>query len=187
MELIGEKLKRAQQKKRQRIESGKDPVVAGWQCVLEELLIQLEPYLRPGELVTFKVLAPEEKELFSALRALARIPEGVCAVFLPPTVIRGMMRTQAGTRIMGWPVYYRERHPDSGVLVASRCRDYNRIVNALLAHPPFTPGIDVYEDGHLLAGYSYGSIEEFQNELSRVLRTYLKSPVASDEDDDEWV
>lgn len=173
MALIEEKMERAQAKKRERIEAGKDPVVAGWQCVLEEMIIQLESFLKPGELVTFEVLTPEEKEVFSALRALTHIPPDACAVFIPPSVIRGMIRSQSGTRIMGWPAYYRERHPDSGVLVASRCRDYDLIINALLAHPPFTPGIDIYEDGQLIAGYSFSALEAFQDELSKVIQTYL--------------
>lgn len=173
MSLLSEKLELAQTRKRNRIEKGRDPVVAGWQCVLEEMMIQLEPFLKPGEIVTFKVLTPEEKEVFSALRSMALIPLDACAVFIPPSVIRGMIRSQTGTRIMGWPAYYRERHPDSGVLVASRCRNYDLVINALLAHPPFTPGIDVYDDGHMIAGYSFGSLEEFQEELPKVLQTFM--------------
>jgi hypothetical protein len=174
MSLMEEKLNRAQEKKRRRIEDGRDPVVAGWQCVLEEMLIQLESYVRPGEIVTFQVITPEEKEVFTGLRALARIPSSACAVFIPPSVIRGMMRSQGGARFTGWPAYYRERHPDSGVLVASRCREYDLIINALLAHPPFTPGIDVYEGGELVAAYSYQGLEAFQSEFASVIETYLK-------------
>lgn len=62
MGLIEEKLQQAQTKKRKRIEAGRDPIVAGWQCALEEMIIRLEAYLRPGELVTFKMLTPEEKK-----------------------------------------------------------------------------------------------------------------------------
>lgn len=96
-------------------------------------------------------------------------------MFISPSVIRGIMYSESGAGITGWPAYYRERHPDSGVLIACRQRDYDLIINALLAHPPFTPGVDIYEDGDLIAGYSYDSLDAFHQELSGVLQTYLGS------------
>ena len=48
------------------------------------------------------------------------------------------------------------------------------VVNALLAKPPFTPAVDVYDDGQLLAGYVYYTIEECIGGLSDIFRTHLQ-------------
>jgi hypothetical protein len=63
---------------------------------------------------------------------------------------------------------------DSGILLASRCRDYTIILNTLFAVPPYAAGIDIYENGNLLAGYSYRTVAECRANLPQVLRTYLR-------------
>ena len=40
--------------------------------------------------------------------------------------------------------------------------------------PPYAAGIDVYENGNLLAGYSYPTVAECRANLPQVLRTYLR-------------
>jgi hypothetical protein len=56
------------------------------------------------------------------------------------------------------------------------CRrtDLNVVVNTLLAKPPFTPAIDVYDNGQLLAGYVYNTIDECIGDLTKVMQTHLK-------------
>ena len=50
-----------------------------------------------------------------------------------------------------------------------------------IAHRPaamilyFTPAIDVYDDGQLLAGYVYNTIDECVDNLTRVLQVHLQS------------
>jgi len=63
---------------------------------------------------------------------------------------------------------------DAGILLASRCRDYTIILNTLFAMPPYAAGIDVYENGNLLAGYSYRTVAECRAGLPQVIRTYLR-------------
>jgi hypothetical protein len=43
-----------------------------------------------------------------------------------------------------------------------------------LAKPPFTPAIDVYDNGQLLAGYVYNTIDECIDDLTKVLQIHLK-------------
>jgi hypothetical protein len=62
---------------------------------------------------------------------------------------------------------------DSGIVLASRCKDYDVIINALLAHAPYHPGIDVYEEGRLLAGYTYQTMAECEQQLPSVVHTHL--------------
>jgi hypothetical protein len=63
--------------------------------------------------------------------------------------------------------------PDSGIVLACRSGLYDLIINTLFARQPYTPGIDVYENGGLLAGYSFQTQAECQEELPRVIRTFL--------------
>jgi hypothetical protein len=39
----------------------------------------------------------------------------------------------------------------------------------------FTPAIDVYDNGQLLAGYVYNTIDECVDNLTRVLQIHLQS------------
>lgn len=69
-----------------------------------------------------------------------------------------------------------ENPPDTGILLSSRANDYAVIVNALFAHPPFTPAVDVYSRGQLIAGYTYYNIEECVQALTALIRVHLSPP-----------
>jgi hypothetical protein len=171
---LTEKLKHAARVKEQRIQSGCDPLIAGWQNFIEEIFIKMEDYLVPGSLITFQKVEPEEKELFQELHTQLNLPEAVCSVFIPPSVLKNMMapqRVDLGSNIM---IHLPGKPSDAGIILLSRCKEYHIILNCLLALPPFTPGIDIYEDGQLLAGYSYKTIEECKHELPKVIWTYFK-------------
>jgi hypothetical protein len=62
---------------------------------------------------------------------------------------------------------------DAGIVLASEFREYDVIVNSLLAFPPYSAGIDVYEKGALTAGYSFQTLEECQGDLQKIIWTYL--------------
>jgi hypothetical protein len=78
---ILQKLNAAKDRKAERLRAGADPAVAGWQCLLEEMLVKLEGYLVPGRVVTFQSVAPEERTLFEELSRSLELPPQVCAVF----------------------------------------------------------------------------------------------------------
>jgi hypothetical protein len=63
--------------------------------------------------------------------------------------------------------------PDAGVVVASRHGEFDVIVNALFAFHPFTPAIDVYDRGQLIAGYQFETVDACLSELSNVLDRHL--------------
>ena len=71
------------------------------------------------------------------------------------------------------PEHSPDNPPDEGIILACRKTDLNVVVNALLAKPPFTPAVDVYEDGQLLAGYIYNTIDECIGDLTKVLHSHL--------------
>jgi len=165
---ILQKLNAAKDRKAERLRAGADPAVAGWQCLLEEMLMKLEGYLVPGRVVTFQSIAPEERTVFEELSRTLELPPQVCAVFIPPSVLQAMsFAPESG------PAAARLAR-DAGILLASRCRDYTIILNTLFAAPPYAAGIDVYENGNLLAGYSYRTVAECRANLPQVLRTYLR-------------
>ena len=161
-------LTQAKARERQRLEAGADPMVAGWQSFLEGVLIRLEDYLVPGQLATFQSVAPQEKAFFESLSTAVVFPPAVCAVFIPPSVLQGMFygldSGPAPARLA----------TDAGIVLANRCHDFAIVLNTLFAMPPYAAGIDVYEEGRLIAGYSYASIEECRDNLSQAIHTYLK-------------
>ena len=169
VEGIAPKLAQAKEREQRRITAGADPKVAGWQCLLEGMLIRLEAFLAPGRLVTFQSLTPAESAFYQEVAAAINLPPDVCAVFIPPSVLQGMLFTRdsgpAPARLAG----------GAGIVLASRCREYAIVLNTLFALPPHAAGIDIYEEGGLLAGYSYRTIEECRENLSPVIRTYFKS------------
>jgi hypothetical protein len=170
--VLDEKVQLARAKKSFRIDAGADPLVAGWQCFLEEMLIQIEPYFQPGRMITFRNLLPVESDMFQRLSNAGELPQAVCTVYIPPSVLKTMTVEnhkavdQDGPMNMGIA-------SDSGIVLASRCSDYDVIINALLAHAPYHPGIDVYEEGQLLAGYTYQDLTECEREIAAVMHTHL--------------
>lgn len=169
---IVQKLDQARAREQQRLKAGADATVAGWQCFLEGLLIRLEEYLHPGRLVTFQSLAPEEQGFFEGLAHSLDLPPDVCGVFIPPSVLQAMLfAPESGSAPARIP-------SDAGIVLVSRCRDYAIVLNTLFAMPPYAAGIDVYEEGRLLAGYSYRTIDECRDNLPGVIRTYFKSEIS---------
>jgi hypothetical protein len=150
----------------QRAGSGPSEIVAGWQSMLRDMLIRMQPHLLPGSIVTFQQLLPDEKVFFKRLSDDVLVPGEVLAFYLPPSVRHQMMGGQAGDT-------HEHSLSDAGVLVASRAGDHDVIVNALFAKASCTPAVDVYEQGHLVAGYQYTSIDACRLELGAVLKRHL--------------
>ena len=154
-------------------ETLEDTRVANWYRDLRQQLVSLEPFLVAGRIVTFQNITPEEKAFFEELIQSVQPPEGVCAVFIPPSIVQqAMWPDHDGRQSSDAPGIYK-LSPDAGAVAAQRCGALSIIVNALFAFPPMTPGIDVYEDGRLLAGYTYRSHQECAAGLSEALNTFL--------------
>lgn len=148
--------------------------VARWQRDLKDLLNRLEPYLVAGRIVTFEHIHTEEKTFYASILHTVPVPESVCAIFIPPSVIQQAMwpGNRAAAADQNAELY--GIAPDAGAVVAIRCGSLKTIVNALFALPPLTPGIDVYEDGRLLSGYTFNDHRECADGLADALQTYLQ-------------
>ena len=86
---LKDKITAARKKRDNRIGTGCDPLIAGWQCFLEEMLVRLEAYLVPGNLVTFQVLEASDREQFDRLHDSLILPPHVCSIYIPPAILNG--------------------------------------------------------------------------------------------------
>ncbi len=173
--MIQEKIEQAREKKEARIRQGAEPDVAGWQCFLEEMLVRFERFLVPGNMITFQELTEDEKLLFKRLRNEILLPKEACAVFLPPSVLTAMTGGSPQPAATASAGFAAVSGGDAGIVLGAGCGgDYRIIANGLLAFPPYAPGIDIYEEGRLLAGYAYHTVDECIGEMEAVFRTYLK-------------
>lgn len=153
----------------QRTGYGPSNIVKGWQSILENLLNQLSPYLQPSRIVTFRDLSPSEMQMFEQITQRVEVPDSSCGVYLSPGARNRMLYTNQGHKIPD-----SARNPtDDGVLLFTRPATRSIILNVLLAHSPYTPAIDVYDRGTLLAGYVYDSIDDCLNSITDVIGTYL--------------
>ena len=148
--------------------------VQGWHDLLKKLLSQMTPYLKEGHLVTFRTLNDRERVFFEELHVKVTVPPTVRAVYMPPSVRFRMLYHRPEGEPRSVPDHSSENPPDEGIVLGCRKNDLNVVVNALLAKPPFAPAVDVYDNGQLLAGYVYNTIDECVWNLTKVLQTHLE-------------
>lgn len=153
--------------------AGPQDIVEGWQSFLKRILSHMAPHLKAGHMVTFQTLESHERQLYQKLHDSISIPQKVGAIYIPPSVRYQMMYQRPEGQSQPIPEHDPENPPDMGVILASRLKQFDIIVNALLAKPPFTPAIDVYENGQLLAGYVYHTIDECIAGMSQVLKAHF--------------
>jgi hypothetical protein len=149
--------------------------VKGWHNMLKKILSRMAPYLQEGKMVTFQKLGEPEKVFFEKLYHQVTVPPSVNAIFIPPSVLFQMLYHRPESQLQPVPDHPRDTPPDDGIVLASRSTDFDVVVNALFAKPPFTPAVDVYDDGRLLAGYVYNNIDECVSALDGIMQTYLQT------------
>ena len=155
--------------------AGRNDSVQGWHNLLKKILSQMAPYLREGHLITFRRITDHEAVFFEQLRRKLAVPPSVTSIYLPPSVRYQMLYNRPAGEPQPIPEHSPDNPPDDGIVLACRSADFNVVINALMAKPPFTPAIDVYDDGQLLAGYVYNTIDECLDNLTRVLQIHLQS------------
>ena len=154
--------------------AGRHDSVQGWHNLLKDLFSQMAPYLREGRLVTFRELKETERLFFENQLQHVKIPVAAQALYLPPSVRHQMLYQRPAGEPQPVPEHSLDNPPDEGIVLACRRNDVNVVINALLAKPPFTPAIDVYDDGRLLAGYVYHTINECISHLSEAMQIHLQ-------------
>ena len=152
---------------------GPNEMVQGWQNVLKKILTKTAPFMRPGHLITFQMLEDEEKAFFEDIHRKLTVPDVVGSIYIPPSVRHQMMYERSSEDSLVIPEHSPENPPDKGIILGCRIDDLSVVVNALLAKPPFTPAIDVYDNGQLIAGYVYNTIDECIAGFSKVLLVHF--------------
>ena len=153
----------------QRVGVGANALVHGWQSMLDDLLRQMRPYLKPSHIITFAQMTEAEQTTYTRIVERITLPKQVCGVFMPPSV-----RNQILYSNQNKPIPDEMASPsDDGVLLFADGSTNHTIVNVLLAHPPYAAAVDVYQNGALLAGYVYADIDACLKEIGDVVRTYL--------------
>lgn len=154
-----------------RVGVGKTAIVSGWHDVLKNILSNFSPYLKAGKLVTFQAVEEWEKAFFEDLFIAVTVPGKTCGLFIPPSVLRQMMYPEPSENKQHTTV---KPQSDKGILLVSRCGDFNIVLNALFAMPPHSPAVDIYDNGSLMAGYLFDSIEACKEQLSGIMATYFQ-------------
>lgn len=154
--------------------AGRHDSVQGWHNLLKDLLSQMAPYLQEGRLVTFRQLKEPERLFFENRLQRIKVPVAAQVLYLPPSVRHQMLYQRPAGEPQPIPEHSADDPPDEGIVLACRKSDYNIVINSLLAKPPFAPAIDVYDDGRLLAGYVYHTIDECITHLSEVMQIHLQ-------------
>jgi hypothetical protein len=148
---------------------GPNDLIAGWQSVLSRMLDQTQPFMQPARIVTFQRMRPHEQSVFQQIIQRVSMSEQAWGIYLPPSVRNQLMYTNQGLIIPAGEAVPR----DDGVLLFSRATSHETIVNGLLAHQPFAPAVDVYDQGALLAGYVYDNIDACLADLTAVIQIHL--------------
>ena len=153
--------------------AGSHDAVRGWHNLLKKMLSKFAPYLQEGRLVTFQNLKKPEKAFFETSLQNLTVPPAVHALYIAPSVRFQMLYDRPDGVSAQIPDHDPENPPDEGILLACRKDDLNIIVNALLAKAPFTPAIDVYQNGALLAGYVFNTMDACLRDFPKVMQTHL--------------
>ena len=109
--------------------------------------------------------------MFQRITENVKFTAPACGVYLSPSVRNQLMYTNRGEKIPDEALV----PTDDGVLLFSRKDSHETIVNALLAHAPHAAAADVYDNGRLVAGFVYNTIDECLGDLGKVVDTFYLS------------
>jgi len=150
-----------------REKAGQDPLYAHWQATLEVMLLACEKALRPGQLVPIAIDGDREWEFYQDVLEKLDLPPDVCAVLLTPSAASAL------------PIPHDPKTDtvippgrDAFSMLISDCRDHTIVMQVSLPGL-MSVGIDVFEHGSQLAGYTYNTIEECLSDLTRVIWIYF--------------
>ena len=157
--------------------AGRDEFQADWQASLEVLLLMAEDHLKehPGQLEFMRVSNREEWGFYMDVMEKLDLPPDTCALLITPSAFKGMPlptpRVWEDAGLMA-------RQRDSCWVLISRCDNWKVIMQATLPGLE-SVGVDVFDDGAHIADYSYNSIDECLEDLSRIVWIYFKP-------DEDW-
>ena len=150
---------------------GKDVLISFWQTILEIMLLTVRELVskNPGKVVPMEIGNDEEWDFFWGIKKILGLPPETCAVLVSPTAFKNMPFLD-DPKIEHFGLKAWERNAYS--LIVSGVNDRSRILQAALPGIEH-PGIDVFEDGNQLASYSYNTIDECIDDLTKSVWVYF--------------
>lgn len=164
---LQEIMDRAERRKK----AGRNPVEVEFQLNMEIMFLLMKtPVLEhPGQLLPMQIDNEEEWNCyFEALEALD-LPPDASGIFITPTAFRVIGDIMEAS--IGFSVEMDSEKNIYSVLVANP-HDQTRMMQAYIPGAE-SVGIDVYQDGGLLADYNYKKVDECMEDLSRVAWTFF--------------
>ena len=155
-----------------RKEAGRDEFHADWQASLELLLLMAENHLleHPGQMEPMWISEREERGIYVDVMEKLALPPNTCALFVTPSSLKGMPfpapKEWEDAGLMAW-------QGDLCWVLTSRYDDWEVIMQATLPGLE-SVGVDVFDGGAHIANYSYNSIDEWLEDLTRILGIYFK-------------
>ena len=150
---------------------GKDVLISFWQTILEIMLLIVRELVsrNPGKVVPMEIGNDDEWDFFLDIKQKVDLPPETCAVLVTPTAFKNMPFLD-DPKIEHFGLKAWERNAYS--LLVSGINDRSRILQAALPGIEH-PGIDVFEDGNQLAYYSYNTIDECIDDLTKSVWVYF--------------
>ena len=168
---IAEEIKKIDARAEARIKSGCDPLIVEWQSMLEVFLYMMQdPFAEnPGQLLAMQIEDQEEWECYQDIQECIDLPPETCAVLMTPSAFRDMPIPKIpeldGIDTIPW-----ERDAYSIIISNLHTRD---VVMHISLPGIKSVGMDVYEEGNHLADYSYNTIKECLEELTKTIWIYF--------------
>ena len=149
-----------------RRKAGRNSFQVSWQAALETILLLIEKHLvkHPGQLLPMQISGQEEWEFYQDIQEKLDLPPDVCAVLITPSAFKDIPLPETAEFKGIGPTSW-ERNAYS--IIISGCRDHTVVMQASLPGIE-SVGIDVFEDGNHFADYTYNTIEECLDDLTKV-------------------
>jgi len=154
-----------------RIEAGQEPLDADWQATLELMLLMIHRELldNPGRLLPAQIDGQDEWNFYLDIQEKLDLPPDTYAALFTPSALKTIPALESKDLEMTG-IAPSERNAYS--ILISDSPDHSKIMQASLPGVE-SVGIDVFEDGKHFANYTYYTIEECLDDLSKVIWTFF--------------
>ena len=152
-------------KAERREKAGRGHFEAGWQATLETMLLLVEKRIKeqPEQLVAMQIENQKEWEFYLNIKEKLDLPPETSSVLITPSAFKNIPEIEAvEVGYLGPKAWERNAYS----LIISDLKDHEKIMQAALPGIEHA-GIDVFDDGNHLADYSYNTIEECIDELTK--------------------
>ena len=155
-----------------REKAGRDSFYVAWQASLETILVMMEGALleHSGQLLPMQIDGQSEWDFFIEVLTKTDLPPDTCSALISPSAFKYLLSFDLAPSIESSLSSSSKRQAYSLII----CNIHDRTVIMQVSLPGIeTVGIDIFEDGNHLADYTYNSIEECLDDLSKTIWIYF--------------